>query len=899
MLHGVFECDTACGGGDATAAGGRDSSGRGAVAALGPGIAAAVTVAHRAFPLTAFQEEGARRLRHILRTRGGAILADAVGLGKTYVALALVEEALRSGREVVVVVPAALRGSWKGPLRRLSTTRGGDPQGPVGVRLVSHAQLSRGASMPPGSRPRRVVVDEAHRFRNPATRRYRTLARVLHGRDAVGVPTELLLLTATPVNNSVVDLYHLVRLFLPDGGLRDAGIPSLRAAFLGESTGGRGGFAQGGMNAGPDALAVRAAVRELVVRRTRRMVRERFGTASPPGTNVRFPGRAPVSVVPYVDPGVPDRVRRIEGLELRAYGPGATALVRFGLLKRMASSGWAFRRSLMRLRTFLEEVAEAGERGQLLPPGGRFRGGDGDPLQRLLPGVLTERAPPDVDPERLAASARRDIELAEALIGEEPINDGKAAALEALLDRLEGEKVVLFTEYRDTAEHLWRGLGRRFRVGRVDGASAWLGRRPAGRGAVVHRFAPVSNKRSPPIERERVDILIATDVLSEGLNLQDARHVVSYDLPWNPVRLLQRIGRIDRLGSPHDVVFAHVFVPDRGLDEVLGLTRRLRRKLDGISGSVGLDAADDLLEGLARGRPALVDGALTATEDGDVSEPWEALRTLWLRHAGGRPSRQRCPYTGAPPWTEELRLPCSSAGCDIAAVALVTLGPRVQLVELDREGAASPAGPGAKTVLELALAGVGARDPSGNPGDDVDLNARRNQALRDLKQYLDRQVAAARAPARLRPGDAGSRLARRVRQALARAGSRTGPALVRTAETVLELLAQPLPPALEAEVDGFLVRARAADYDAQLLVSGAAELLQGPDGLGPDSLRRLSRNTAPAVGRGLPSGRSGPRPHIPALLLVTPAQETPGSNRNPVPPDGAVSGGRAPSEPAG
>jgi hypothetical protein len=106
---------------------------------------------------------------------------------------------------------------------------------------------------------------------------------------------------------------------------------------------------------------------------------------------------------------------------------------------------------------------------------------------------------------------------------------------------------------------------------------------------VIERFAPRSNGLPPPPARERVDTLIATDVLSEGLNLQDASTVVSYDLPWNPVRLMQRIGRIDRLGAVHDVVQLHHFLPARHLDRLLGLMARLHTKVSTIEKALGLD----------------------------------------------------------------------------------------------------------------------------------------------------------------------------------------------------------------------------------------------------------------------------------------------------------------------
>ena len=135
--------------------------------------------------------------------------------------------------------------------------------------------------------------------------------------------------------------------------------------------------------------------------------------------------------------------------------------------------------------------------------------------------------------------------------------------------------MLLFSEFRETAEYLWHALRNQAPCALIHGSGAWLGSTPAARRAVIERFAPRANGVRPPPRREAVRILIATDVLAEGLNLQDAADAVSYDLPWNPVRVVQRLGRIDRLGSPHPSVRSWYFVPHRDLDRLLGLLHRI------------------------------------------------------------------------------------------------------------------------------------------------------------------------------------------------------------------------------------------------------------------------------------------------------------------------------------
>ncbi|HWV58390.1 MAG TPA: helicase-related protein, partial [Longimicrobiales bacterium] len=543
--------------------------------------------------LTAFQRASLEDVRRVIAERRGAVLADSVGMGKTFVALALIAEALGAGRRVAVVVPTALLAQWRRELRRRVAVRELPETRSPGVVWYTHARLSRGAVAPEPA-PLLVVVDEAHAFRSPATRRYRALASLC--RDA-----EVLLMTATPVNNTLMDLYHLLRFFSGDGDYRDLGIADLGAEMRALAAGGL----EGGGSRRLDAL-----LRAVVVRRTRQQVRGRMG-----GDGAwKFPERAPPIVVRYelVTPtgaSTDALVRKLAGLslaplrlreygvrQLRGLGPGESELLRIGLLKRLASSLSAFRSSIRRQRRFYQEFLAALGRRKLLAPAEfrRLYGGDADVLQLVLEPVALGDLPGGVDVSRLAADTRADLEILDSLerdvAGVTPSNDPKLSRLRELLDGpLVGRRVVIFTEYRDTARVLWNALVAQGHVGLVDGSGALLGRHSSGRRAVVERFAPLSNGARPPPAHEAVHILIATDVLSEGLNLQDASHVVSYDLPWNPVRIAQRIGRLDRLGSPHATVHAWNFAPDAGLDAMLRLMTRLRRKLRAIAGSVGQD----------------------------------------------------------------------------------------------------------------------------------------------------------------------------------------------------------------------------------------------------------------------------------------------------------------------
>jgi hypothetical protein len=487
------------------------------------------------------------RLHAIVDRFGGAVLADAVGLGKSYIALAV---ATSLGAPLSVVVPAVLVPQWRGLMDRLE----------VAGRVLTHESLSRRAS--PDVSLRRaarnaqplLIVDEAHRFREPGTLRYRALARL-------AVWSRVLLVTATPVYNRPADLLHLLRLFLRDDALVVLGVPSLTAAARA---------------AGSAPLALPALAR-LVVARSRRRVEQSWAALPFPTREAATLIRA-ATVEPQLVGSIADTLR-----QLRPSG-GAGPLVRLTLLQRFASSLPALTHSLRRYEAFCELRLEAArtrrplgasEFRHLFPPG------DEACLQlAFLPLLLDEghAAPDDVgDLEKLRALLR--------CVGPGP--DPKADALERLLtDR--PAKTIVFTTAAATVHHLRRRLMRTLRVGAVTGRSGWLAGSRVSRQEVLAAFAPRAQHAPAPAAACVVDVLIATDLLSEGLDLQDAERVIHYDLPWSPARVAQRVGRIDRLASPHQGIRTITFLPPGPLAVALALEHRLALK---VSAQLGAGAA--------------------------------------------------------------------------------------------------------------------------------------------------------------------------------------------------------------------------------------------------------------------------------------------------------------------
>ena len=560
------------------------------------------TAAPAPIPLSQSQQSGVAIASAILREWGGVLLCDDVGLGKTHQAIALAAAEIDAGGAVAAIVPASLIPHWRAAAR-LALPR---------MPLISHSRIAlNGPSILPATCTM-LLVDEAHQFRNPHTRRYRALAIAASQR-------RLVLVTATPINNRARDLYALLRLFLGDRELERVGIPDLRASLLGASV---------------DRSSLARIVDALVVRRTDR---------APAAPNLRFPARAPPRVL-HVPNDVPDftaaaceyvAAAPLAPWRLADYGvptaPDSSALVRASLCKRLDSSTAAFLSSLRRHDAWLLRFSDALAAGRLLRPAAAAHS-DGDQLGFVL--LDGEPVPKCVDVEglrRAATEERADIRRLLALTSKELHKDVKLDALRTLLrDELRGEGVVVFTEYRETAAYLFRELCPEFRAALVHGAGARIASGPIPRAHALQLFAPLAQHAPSPPAHQRIQILIATDVLAEGLNLQDARVVISYDLPWNPVRLMQRIGRIDRLGSPHAEIASFSFAPHPRVDRALRLLATVERKIELID-----DALPSARSVLPMDSARKTNDAAVVT---DTSAVTNALRGL---HAFATPTDER------------------------------------------------------------------------------------------------------------------------------------------------------------------------------------------------------------------------------------------------------------------
>ncbi len=494
------------------------------------------------------QVTAARRLSARLRSFGGAVLADAVGLGKTYVALAV---ATRYA-SVSVLVPAALASQWRRVMEGLA----------VRASLASHEAVSRGAPIPAADL---ILVDEAHRFRNPETRRYDRLARAAAGRH-------VLLLTATPVVNRASDLVNLVRLFLPDHALALQGVPSLAAALAARAT---------------SALA--HACSAVIVARSPAAVRRLL----PPLPEVD--DAAVVSPPPVARHSLERLSQGIAALQFPSFADRQAAeLLRLHLWYRLASSGPALRESLRRHAAYLDRAVTAAARGERLSRSAwRVLWGEESELQLELNWPQTCRD--QLDAAELAAEGQR-IQQLRRILDEAPSADPKAEALAQVLSARRSGKTLVFTSAVATASYLARRLEWR-RVCTATAGGARIASGPINLEHALTLFAPRARGAAAPPSTLELETLIATDLLSEGFNLQDADAIVHYDLPWTPLRLEQRLGRLARLGSGHERVRVWWFRPCETIEAALTLAVRLSAKA---GAQLGLGVPTSSVVGRAR-----------------------------------------------------------------------------------------------------------------------------------------------------------------------------------------------------------------------------------------------------------------------------------------------------------
>lgn len=555
--------------------------------------------------LVDFQKSGYRRAREILDRHGGVIYADGVGTGKTEIGLSLVEHyCYDEGNYSLIVAPAQLVDNWR---KRVQEAK-------LPAQVVSFSDLINDEQLTDDGSGKRVlsvnknayrliVVDEAHALRNPDTRWHKAVARLAGGGEK-----HLALLTATPINNSLEDLLHLVMLFARhDRAFAAYGIPSLSELFKQAD-----GDPHDPESINPDHLF--PLVELTVVRRDRRFIEKHYPDAHfPDGTPVRFPKpllSTPRYSLDEAHAGIVRTVASgIDSLRLARYTPSAyliepdarlaqvenqlAGLLRSGVLKRFESCWHSALVTIERMidahDVFLKlwDESDVALFGQALVDAAKSESD-----QASLAAVIEQRLDDDdgrafrkeeLRPQyRDAVVADRDslASIRDELKQVTPQDDVKLKLLKDLIENSPAEKIAVFSTFADTIKYLEGQLPEEF-AGRERIVVLGSDSTPDERTRALARFAPKSvvGQDYEPAEGE-VDLMLATDVLSEGQNLQQADCVISYDMPWNPQRVVQRNGRVIRLLSPHDKVRLVTMLPEQGdLEQLLALEARIRTKV--------------------------------------------------------------------------------------------------------------------------------------------------------------------------------------------------------------------------------------------------------------------------------------------------------------------------------
>jgi superfamily II DNA or RNA helicase len=585
-----------------------------------------------AVELSEFQDDAVKKARRLLARYDGVLIADSVGLGKTWIGKKLLEDyAYHQRYRAVVICPAALQKMWHDELLSAGIAANIITQEALGrencdIRDLLDADV--------------ILVDESHNFRNRNTQRYENIERILAANNRRGKLSEqrkkLILLTATPISNNVFDLYSQISLIT--GGDRSyfaaAGIGDLYRYFL----------AARRQNRQQDSgIALFNVLEEIVIRRTRPFIKEAYPNATIKGQPIHWPERKLRTIRYNLEStygGIYEKiVERIEGLMLAPYKleiykrkgiqrdqfeegreEALVGIFKSRYLKRFESSIEAFRISVRRALEFLETFESYILDGKVL---------DSSSFQKALRFLVREDEEDDVtstpnsradqidnsaeakqfieglpkldaaqyDLKRLHKDIRKDVdalrEIWLAIVEITPEKDAKLLqSLRTLLTNdLKGQKVLLFTYYRDTLQYVFRELSKAgidgLRIASMDSSTD-----VKERAKIIARFAPHANKR-PEIAgtAEEIDILLATDVLSEGQNLQDCGVLINYDLHWNPTRMVQRAGRIDRIGTSFDTLSIINMYPDDGLEKLLGLVESLSQKIANIDRNGLLDAS--------------------------------------------------------------------------------------------------------------------------------------------------------------------------------------------------------------------------------------------------------------------------------------------------------------------
>lgn len=589
-----------------------------------------------------YQEQAVINAKKILEEYGGVFISDVVGLGKTYIAAMLASQL--DGRNLVIAPPALLNrsnpGSWPNIFADFH----------IPAEYVSIGKLDEAIKLMEQREYKNVIIDEAHRFRTETTISYEKLAEICRGKRVI-------LISATPYNNSPRDILAQIKLFKNVRKSTIPGIPNLERFFGNlekrlKSVDRQREYERYLRITREIAREIRDKVlKYLMVRRTRKEI-EKYFADDLQANNVKFPEVLDPIPFYYELNDDEDRIfmetvnlitrkfkyarympllyliKPIKPLEEQSQ-KNMGGFMKVLLVKRLESSFHAFRRSIDRFIRSYKMFIEEYQRGNVYISKDYINKifelleeGDDEAIQRLIDeGKAHRYASSEFKPE-FGEDLKNDLEILEKikLMWENIKRDPK---LEKLLYELEynpilkDKKIVIFTESKETAEYLVENINDKF--GNI--ALLFHGEvSESVRDKVIENFdARAKNKK------DDYRILVSTEVLSEGVNLHRSNIVINYDIPWNPTRLIQRVGRVNRIDTKFDKIYIFNFFPTKQADSEIELTNIARSKIEAFLTLLGGDSAI-LTEGEPVASHELFDKLLskkTITEDEEGEEESE------------------------------------------------------------------------------------------------------------------------------------------------------------------------------------------------------------------------------------------------------------------------------------
>lgn len=553
-----------------------------------------------------YQKQAVTAAKKILNAYNGVFLADVVGLGKTYITALLLQQ-MPAERKLIICPPVLIDG-WKAAIRDFRV--GGAVIESVG-KLDKIEKSSESYDI--------IVVDEAHRFRNEDTFGFEKLQQICQGKKVV-------LVSATPINNKFDDLLSLIKLFQPVKRSTIPGVVNLEEFFNRQKkklSGKDKGTPEyrAAISAASDQIRSKV-LSHIMVRRTRTEIKKYF-EKDIKNQGLHFPEAADPRRIIYqfdeqIDNVFNQTIDLLKSFSYSRYTPLLFLKEKLGvfdaqrqkniggfmkgiLVKRLESSFYAFKQSTDRFVISYERFIDMFLKGTIYISNkvnvyDLLENDQEDKLLKLVEDEKAEMYSSDQFNDDFLPALRKDLAILKHIqeLWKEIDQDPKADEFVRVLKKdkdLAGKKVIVFTESKETSDILYKRLANEFK-GRVlrysseggDFDGQTLSTEDA-RQRINENFDPREN-----IQSDDIDILITTDVLAEGVNLHRSNILVNYDLPWNPTRVLQRVGRVNRVGSSFSEYFVYNCFPTSASNDQLHLEENIISKIQAFHDTLGEDA---------------------------------------------------------------------------------------------------------------------------------------------------------------------------------------------------------------------------------------------------------------------------------------------------------------------